>query len=172
MTEKRGGGGCSLPWCISFPGALRLILCSITRRHHCHCSWWRSQIPACSLLGMSCLYFLNDAPDNLIAHPEVKNWALTEIDQTHPGSQRAPDSKALCSAWRPVCLRCNYPDCSSAMVDTSTHGGFTMENTNKDAHLCPAIDSKPSSLLVMSVMISRTRSTSRTCLKQVPTCEL
>lgn len=30
-------------------------------------------VAACSLPEMSCLYFLNDACDNLITQPEVKN---------------------------------------------------------------------------------------------------
>lgn len=89
----------------------------------------------------------------------------TEIDQalstSHPVSQWAPESKTLCSARRPVCLHCNYPGCSGAMVDTSTRGGFTMEQTNKDAHLCPTVYSKPAGPIVL-VTISQTRETSPT----------
>ena len=89
----------------------------------------------------------------------------TEIDQTlstsHPASQWAPESKTLCSARRPVCLHCNYPGCSGAMVDTSTRGGFTMAQTNKDAHLCPTVYSKPSGPIVL-VTISQTREMSPT----------
>ncbi len=43
----------------------------------------------------------------------IRLWA-------HPKSQWAPESKTLCSAWRPVCLHCNYLDCTTAMVD-KTH---------------------------------------------------
>lgn len=47
------------------------------------------------------------------------------------------------------------------MVDTSTRGGFTMEQTNKDAHLCPTVYSKPAGPIVL-VTISQTRETSPT----------
>lgn len=77
-------------------------------------------IPTCSLTEMSCLCFLKDACGSLITQLDVKRlirlWA-------HPGSQRAPERKSLCSARRPVCLRCNYQVCSSATVDANTHTG-------------------------------------------------
>lgn len=110
-------------------------------------------IPACSLPEMMLVTPSLEARSQELGL--IRLWA-------HQGSQWAPENKTLCSAWRPVCLHCNYTDCSSAMVDASTHKGFTMERTNRDAHLCPTMNSKPSSQIVLFVMISWTRETSQT----------
>lgn len=102
-----------------------------------------------------CLCFLN-----LFWQPYYATIrALTEIDLTLNTSRESarPGKQALRSARRPACLHCNYPDCSFAMVDTSAHRGFTMEKTNKDAHLCPTNECNPLSPIIMFVMISSTR---------------
>lgn len=104
-------------------------------------------IPAGSLSEMSLLCFLNDACDILV-RARSQEWDLIRL-WTHQGSQWAPENKALCSDRRPVCLRSNYTDCSSAM-DTSTHRGFTMEETNRWTPLL----NKSSGHIVLFVMLS------------------
>lgn len=52
------------------------------------------------------------------------------------------------------------------MVVTRTHKGLTMEKTNRGAHLCPTMDSKPWSHILF-VMISHTRETSQTGPKKL-----
>lgn len=156
---------CHLPWCVS--RSSKAPLCWLTKLLS-ELSLFGFPAPACRLPGISCLCFLNDACNK--PHYTTRSQELRLIRLwAHPESQWAPESKTLCSAWHPVCLHCNYPGCSSAMVDTRTHRGFTMEKTNKDAHLCQTMDSKPSSPIVLFVMISWTIEESQTRLTQVTT---
>lgn len=105
---------------------------------------------------MSLLCFLNDACDILV-RARSQEWDLIRL-WTHQGSQWAPENEALCSDRRSVCLHSNYTDCSSAMVDTSTHGGFTMEETNRWTPLL----NKSSGHIVLFVMLSWTSEISQT----------
>lgn len=141
-----------------------LCLLVVSRKHHCLCfaSFHFSNTSLLSALCLGCAGFafrMMFVTPSL--EPERQEWGLIRL-WAHQGSQWAPESKTLCSAWCIVCLPCNYTDSSAATVDTSTRKGFTMERTNRDAHLCTTMDSKPSSLVLLFVMIGWTRETSQT----------
>lgn len=76
--------------------------------------------PACPLLEMSrlCLWMML-LTTSLHTQKSRRESKLRLIRLwAHPGSQWGPESKTLHSVRRPVCLRCNYRDCSGAMVHT------------------------------------------------------
>lgn len=111
--------------------------------------------PARSLSEISRLCFVKDAYDIPITPLEVKMWASAEIDQSlsTSGESMSPIKQdtlfglapSLFALWLPILYRCHGRH-------KRTHGGFTMEKTNKDAHLCPTMDSKPSSPIVIFII--------------------
>lgn len=80
-----------------------------------------------------------------------QNWS----DSEHIwGSQWARENRTLCFGLAANILHCNYLDCSRAMEDTVVIHYWGDEG---ETYLWPTVDSKPSSPIVLFIMIKWTR---------------
>lgn len=132
---------------------------------------WNRLCPSCGFAKCQCLLFCGFAlfPNLLLTWSEPFGINLGTPLLGPPNQEWGFDLSwwAADSLFGLVpSLRSNYADCHSTTVDTRTHKGLTMEKTNRDAHLCPTMDSKPWSH-ILCVMISHTGETSQTDPKKL-----
>lgn len=127
---------------------------------------WNRLCPSCGFAKCQCLLFCGFAlfPNLLLTWKEPFGINLG-TPLLGPRVWFESMSRRLSVSLVPS-LRSNYADCHSTMVDARTHKGLTMEKTNRDAHLCPTMDSKPWSHILF-VMISHTREMSQTGPKKL-----